>query len=163
MIRISGQILIDAPVEKVWAVLADLTTVQNYSPGVAAARYTSRHHEGLDARRHCDLRPKGHVEERIVAWQDGEAYTIEIYDGSLPLREAFGHFSLTPEGQGTAASFTMEYKLKFGPVGGLLDVLVVRRQFRKSVSGILAGLKHYVETGEPVGVEEPGRAQAMAA
>ena len=43
-----------------------------------------------------------------------------------------------------------EYGMKFGFVGALMDRLMVKKQFSKAIPGILAGLKHYAETGEQV-------------
>ncbi|MBI5283971.1 MAG: SRPBCC family protein [Chloroflexi bacterium] len=165
MTRIREQVRIDSPTENVWAVLADLASVQNYSPGVSAARYTSQHREGVGASRHCDLEPKGYVEERTVSWDEGRAYTIEIFDGTplMIMKEVFAHFSLAGAERGTTVTFTMEYATKFGPAGGLMDALFIRRQFRKSVSGILAGLKRYVETGEPVAAADPAGVKAATA
>jgi hypothetical protein len=42
----------------------------------------------------------------------------------------------------------MEYSLKFGPVGNLLDALLVRKKWDAGVKGFFAGLKRYVETTE---------------
>jgi carbon monoxide dehydrogenase subunit G len=130
MTTIHRQIHIDASPDQVWAVLADLAAVQNYSPGVASAHYTSSHREGIGASRHCDLRPKGRVEERIVAWQEQQGYTIEIYEGIPALREVFGHFSLSPRREGTLTAFTMQYKMRFGPLGALINALMVKRHSR---------------------------------
>lgn len=41
----------------------------------------------------------------------------------------------------------MEYELKFGPVGQLMDALMVRKKWNASIQGLFAGFKHYVETG----------------
>ena len=40
----------------------------------------------------------------------------------------------------------MEYALKFGPIGTLLDTLLVRKKWDAGVKGFFAGLKRYVET-----------------
>ncbi len=39
----------------------------------------------------------------------------------------------------------LDYELKFGPLGRMMDRLLVRRQFKKVVPAILVGLKRYVE------------------
>jgi hypothetical protein len=39
----------------------------------------------------------------------------------------------------------MEYELKFGPVGRLLDALVVRKKWDAGVRAFFLGLKEYAE------------------
>jgi len=41
----------------------------------------------------------------------------------------------------------MEYQLKFGPFGRLLDALVVRKKWDAGIRGFFSGLKKYVESG----------------
>lgn len=51
----------------------------------------------------------------------------------------------------------IEYSLKMGPVGALMDATLVKPQFSKGFGGLLAGLKHYTETGEQVDGIGPSR------
>ena len=41
----------------------------------------------------------------------------------------------------------MEYRLKFGPLGSLLDAAIVRRRWRAGVTLFLRGLKQLAERG----------------
>ena len=66
--------------------------------------------------------------------------TIEIFDSNAPIRQAFGHFVLTPQGDATDISFRLEYAMKFGPLGALLNALIVRRLFTKGNVTVLTGL-----------------------
>ena len=58
---------------------------------------------------------------------------------------------MEPNGEGTIVVATLDYQVKFGPLGTLLDKLIMGRLFRKGVIGHLAGLKYHVETSELVG------------
>ena len=151
---ITKSIVINAPREDVWRVLADFGGVQNYNPGVARSRCTSSKKEGVGATRHCTFVARGSVEERIIEWQEGESYKVEIYQGEgvPPFEYAYGYLSAEPEGDGTTARATMtiEYRLKMGLIGTLMDRLMVRSKFSKTIDHILAGLKHHVETGQIV-------------
>ncbi len=143
-----------APPERVWDVLADFGGIQRYSPAVLRSHLTGDAPTGVGATRHCDLAFGAAVEERIVKWDDGTGYTVEIYDGKRlpPIRDpratlAVGRY---PDGR-SRLSARMEYRPKFGLLGALADWLVFRRQFRKSLGLLLAGFKHHLETGEEVG------------
>jgi hypothetical protein len=56
-------------------------------------------------------------------------------------------YTLTPDGSGTVVRQRMEYELEFGPVGKLMDAIMVRKKWDAGIKGFFAGLKHYVETG----------------
>ena len=42
----------------------------------------------------------------------------------------------------------MQYELKFGVLGKVLDAVMVRRKWNAGIKGFLSGLKRYAETGQ---------------
>jgi carbon monoxide dehydrogenase subunit G len=152
MSRINSEIEINAPREKVWAVLADLGAIQNFNPGVKKSYYTSEAREGVGAGRVCELRPLGAIEENVSDWQEGKSFTLNVrpLKKAPPFKKATARFQLDSVGQKTRVAVDINYTLRFGPLGRLLDALMVRPQFSKAAPEILLGLKHYVETGEKV-------------
>ncbi|MSP60402.1 MAG: hypothetical protein EXR72_08680 [Myxococcales bacterium] len=52
------------------------------------------------------------------------------------------------DGGATRIEQRMEYQLKYGPIGALMDALLVRRKWDAGIKGFFAGLQRYVETGE---------------
>ena len=150
MTTMTKDIQINAPKEKVWEILSNLETVQNYDSMVINAFYTSDIKEGVGASRQCDLPEGGYIKERITAWHPGEGYSLFVYEDSepdSPLENQVAHFALAENEQGTKVTMTFEYTLK-------ADVPVDPQQIEQmwaeeALPGILAGLKHYVETGEP--------------
>jgi carbon monoxide dehydrogenase subunit G len=152
MTTIIREISINASQQKVWDILADFGGIYKFNPGVSKSYSTSTANGGVGATRHCDLLPAGAVEERIIEWHEGRDYKIEIYKGkgAPPFKTAVGHLKVQPDGSGSKVSMHFHYSLKFGFIGSLMDRLLVKNQFSKAVPGILAGLKHYAETGEMV-------------
>jgi carbon monoxide dehydrogenase subunit G len=152
MTSIRTEIRINAPREKVWTVLADLGAIQQFNPGVKKSYYTSESRQGVGASRVCELRPLGAIEESALDWQEGKSFTLDIRPLSKapPFKKATGRFQLDSVGQKTRVALDIDYTLRFGLLGRLLDALMVRPQFRKAVPELLLGLKHHVETGEPV-------------
>lgn len=149
MTGVLREVKIDAPKDKVWATLADLAAIQNYNPMVARSYYTSDTRTGTGATRHCDFSPMGSVEERVVAWEEGKEYSIEVYDSHLMPMTVKAHFELQPAETGTKVSVLMEYTMMAGKIGALAEK-AMQRQVAKMAEGMLAGLKHYVETGEAI-------------
>ena len=66
MTRVTIDLRIDAPKEKVWDVVADLGSVSVWSPALAGSYYTSEAEEGLEAARHCDFPDGGYIKERTL-------------------------------------------------------------------------------------------------
>lgn len=156
MTRVTSEIRIDAPREKVWDVIADLGSVSVWNPVIANSHYTSEAKEGVGASRHCDFPDEGYVKERATEWKPGEALTLEIYDGTVPFASASGRLSLVDDGDGTLVALTLEYDLK---ADAPVDPQEVERQNREDLFPlVLAGLKHYVETGEPMPMPEAAEA-----
>jgi len=149
MTKVTKEIWIEAPTDKVWRVLADIGAIQDYSPNVAKSHATSEATAGEGASRHCDLLPMGTVEERIVEWQEGQQYTIDIYASKNVPFNGVAHFAVKPNGSGTIVTQTMEFTMKGGVVGALAG-RPMEKQIGRVIEGNLLGLKHYVETGEVV-------------
>lgn len=147
MTVLENSILINAPPEKVWSVLAKLDALVQYDPGVKTVELISASHQGPGAARKCDLVPGGWFKEKVVDWTPHEALSFELFECTLPVRSLKHSYTLTPEGGGTLVRQRMEYELKLGPLGKLLDTLMVRRKWDAGIKAFFAGLKHYVETG----------------
>lgn len=165
MTRVTREIRIDAPAGRVWEVLADFGGVYRYNPNVASSHATSETRQGVGASRHCDLTTSGvTLEERIVEWTEGESYLVDIYGGSKvpPFKQARARLAVRPDGEGAIVTGTLEYSLKFGPVGALMDRLLVAPRFSKAWTRMLAGLKHYTETGQEVSDGTPLRIESVA-
>lgn len=158
MTRFSTSTRIEAPVEKTWEVLSDIGSIYKWNPGVAHSYSTSEESFGEGATRHCDIKSgpiSGYLEERAFDWNEGKSFKIDIYESSLPLKSNIVEFTVSADGDGARVTVTPEYSLKFGPIGAIMDALMFRRQLKKGMDGLLAGLKYHVETGKEVGTEIP--------
>lgn len=167
MTKVIREVQINTPKERVWQVLADFGGVQNYNPNVKKSYATSEANGGLGATRHCDLTLFGaSVEERITDWQEDREYSIEIFDGqkSPPFKTAVARLAVREDGQvGSIVTGEFDYTLKYGPLGYLMDQMMVKPQFEKAFPRLLAGLKHYCETGETVDTGTPINLTAVVA
>lgn len=131
--------LIEAPPEAVWSVLDDVGSIAEWNPCVKQSHRTSPEATGLGATRHCDLGKAGSLDEEIVAYHPKEAITFRITRSNMPFARADIHFTLTPEEDGTRVTVNPIYRMKFGPLGWLMDVLMVRRIYRRGMEQLLEG------------------------
>ncbi len=60
----------------------------------------------------------------------------------------------------TDVTFSIDYSLKFGPVGWLMSAVMMKRMFRGVFGDALAGLSHHLETGETIPDSVPESALA---
>ena len=145
MATLHHEIGIDAPVDQVWNVLADIESVQHYNPDVASAHCVSASREGVGAIRQCQLKPKGSVTERVTVWDAQRALGLEVAESDWPIVYMRWRTELKPEGRRTLVAQDLEYRLKFGLLGRVMDALVMRRKLRQGIGQVFQGLKRYVE------------------
>jgi hypothetical protein len=131
--------------DRVWALLSDLEAVQRYNPGVRAARVEGDRRTGVGATRVCDLLPSGRVVERVTVWEEQRAIGLEVAQSDWPIRFMKWVTRIEPAGGGTRIAQQLEYQVKFGPVGWVLDRIVMERKLRSTLDAIFASLVHMAE------------------
>ncbi len=151
MSKIINEINIDASPQKVWGVLSNLEEVAKYNSTIKSAQYISENKEGVGAARQCELDPKGSIKERVTKVEEGHAIEMELYKSPYPLVFNTWRTEIKSNGNGgTTVSQVMEYKLKFGAFGAVLDTLVMRGKMAKIMNEMFISMKKYIETGETV-------------
>ncbi len=145
MTTFSEQISIREDKRRVWDTLADIGSIHRWNPGVVDSRLTTDGDVGLGSERRCELDGKNYLNEQVIEWTHGEILTMRIIETNLPFKTADIRFSLEQRGTQTLVTVSPTYVLKFGLLGGLMDVVFVRSQYRKGMANLLRGLKHYVE------------------
>ena len=145
MTTIHHEILAACPPERVWALLADLEAVQRYNPGVQRAAIEGAQRTGVGARRACQLLPKGRVVERVTHWEDGRAVGLELEQHDWPVDFMRWVTRVEQHGGGARITQSLEYQVKFGPVGWLLDRVVMKRKLTKSLDSVFASLARHAE------------------
>ena len=124
MTTLKSTIQINKPGEKIWPVLADFGNIKKFNPGLRDSFLTSEQKNGLGATRHCDLKPFGSVEERIVDWKDEQFYTVEIFEGEKlpPIKNMKGTLSITESnGEKSSVEMAISYEPKYGLFGMLMN------------------------------------------
>jgi hypothetical protein len=145
MSEFKESIAISALPEQVWEVLADIGSISVWNPSVEHSEKTSAGDVGEGATRRCELGGKNYLDEKVVLFEPHRRLTIRITDTNLPFDSADIRFTLEPHGGATIVMVSPSYKLKYGPIGRLLDKLMVGGQYRKGMRGLLRGLKTHLE------------------
>ena len=146
MTTIQHEIQADCPPERVWELLSELEAVGRYNPGVRAAVIQGTQRTGVGAKRACELIPKGRVVERVTHWEEQRALGLEVAESDWPIHYMRWVTRIEASGAATRITQELEYKVKFGPLGWLLDTLVMKRKLRRTLDVVFAELKKHAET-----------------
>ena len=145
MTTIHHQIRANCPPARVWELLGDLEAVPRYNPTVRAAQVLGKQRAGVGAMRACELKPKGRVVERVTHWEDGRAIGLEVAESDWPIHFMRWVTRVEPEGSGTRITQRLDYAVKFGPLGWLLDRLVMKRKLTATLDEVFANLVKHAE------------------
>jgi Polyketide cyclase / dehydrase and lipid transport len=145
MTTIQHEIHAKCPPERVWALLGDLEAVQHYNPSVRRAAIEGAGRTGVGARRLCELEPKGRVVERVTHWEEGRAVGLELDEHNWPVDFMRWVTRIEPHRGGTRITQSLEYQVKFGPLGWLLDRMVMKRKLTENLDAVFASLARHAE------------------
>ena len=151
MSTLEKKVRVAASVEEVWSVLADFGAVASWAPTITDSGTIGDANAGVGARRTCTHVKMGALEETIVPWTEGEAYSYDVTAGlPFPMKALRNHWSGGEREGSTEVTLLQEFSTKLGPLGSLVELMIMKRMMRREMRLALAGLKQYVETGEPV-------------
>lgn len=123
MRKVEAQIVIDAHVQQVWEVLAS-------------------HHCAIVGIR---------IDEYITEWNEGRDFTFFVAGEGI-ISEGSTTWSVKPQGDNTLVHTELRYGLRFGPHGTLMNALILHQRLEQDLEKALAGLKHYFNNGESIGI-----------
>ncbi len=144
---------VSSPVAKVWEALSDFGGVHRFAAGVKSSPIIKGTPDrGVGSERSCTLYDGNTVLERVTESIENKRISVEIFESSMPIKTADATFTLAPAaGGGTDIIVTMEYVVKYGPIGVAMDVLMMRSAMNATFENLLAGLDHHLQTGESIG------------
>ena len=147
MAIIHNEVTVNASTDKLWNILTDLELLDRYDPTVKKSTLVSADKIGMGAKRKVDmLDGKNWFEEKITVFKPNDALTYQLTDCSFPIKSLKHSYRFEKIGNQTKVKQVMEYTVKFGLLGMLLDGLMIRKQSDSGIKKFFAGLKSYAET-----------------
>lgn len=144
MNSLTKSILINAPLEKIWAILADVTRTPEWVDGVKDSERTGavREGKGLKWRESCELdRQHIEAEHEVTVWEPMRRAVIQ---SALPMNGSMTRalsFDAKPDGVTVSAEFQWD----LGIAGMLLGAEKVRAILDQSFENTLANWKDLAE------------------
>ena len=146
MATIHNEITISAPIEKIWDALSNMEKLDQYDPTVKKSKVLTESKSGIGARRKVDMKDgKNWFDETCTVWKPNEALTYELSACSFPMKSLKHSYSFENLGDQVKVKQVMQYRVKFGWFGKLLDSLMIKRQSDAGIKKFFAGLKSYTE------------------
>ncbi len=90
------------------------------------------------------MRPRGWLTETVTAWEPEHLIELTI-DHASPIKQGVARFELTPHDDGTRLRAGFLYEVRLGPLGPVIDRLIVHRQLSASWDDAVDGLRAHAE------------------
>ena len=146
MTTLTNEIIIDAPIEKIWDALSNIEELDRYDPTVNKSEVLSPQKNGIGARRKVRMKDgKNWFEEECTVWKTNESLTYELTACSFPVHNLKHTYSFDRIENKIKVKQQMNYQMKFGILGKILDAAMAKRQSNKGIRQFLDGLKMYTE------------------
>jgi len=152
MSQLSNTTTVRAPISRVWKTIADVGTIAEWHPGVERSPVLSAQLTGLGAARRVELYDGTSAVEEVTSLDEGRSLTVTMSEFEMPLSRGAATFEVEADGDDrTLVTMTMDYEMKYGPFGWLMNVVVLRPVMGKLLASVLSGLDHHLVTGEHIG------------
>ena len=146
MATIHNEILIKAPIEKIWAALTNLELLEKYDPTVKKSKLISSQKTNIGAARRVDMQDgKNWFEEKLTVFEPNQSLVFELTACSFPVHRLKHSYSFEQVDGKIRVRQVMDYRVKFGLLGKVMDALIIRRQSDAGIKKFFAGLKSYTE------------------
>ncbi len=152
MSQLSSTKAVQAPLARVWETIADVGTIAEWHPGVERSPVLSAHRTGLGAVRRVELYDGTSAVEEVTSLDEGRSLTVTMSEFSMPLSRGAATFEVEADGdERTLVTMTMDYEMKYGPLGWLMNAVMLRPIIGKLLASVLSGLDHHLVTGDHIG------------
>jgi len=144
--KLKKSVCIEAPVEKVWTILADVANVQDWVGVINRSYCEGELTQGIGTVRVCHLTTGTTIKEEWIAWEEGQSFTYQAENAPM-MKSAKNTWSVQAVGENTLLTTESEVILKGGFLGRLFEP-IMRLMTGRMGDGSLAGFKYLVENGK---------------
>lgn len=157
MTILRNDIVIQAPLMEIWEELAHLENLEKFDPTVKRSVALSPHKTGVGAKRKVDmLDGKNWFEETCTTCEPGKSLTYELTACTFPIHQLSHSYRFEDLGLQTRVVQVMEYRMKYGLFGKILDAMLVQKQTATGIRKFFSGLKAHVEKKRNTVLPEAG-------
>ena len=145
MTTLNNEITVNAPIEKIWEALSVIDTLDKFDPTVKKSTALTSSKSGIGAKRKVDmLDGKNWFEEKVTQYKPMEELTYQLTDCTFPIDGLSHSYTFEKFGEKTKVKQVMQYKVKFGLLGKVLDKLMIRKQTSSGIIKFFDGVRNSV-------------------
>ena len=147
MAQLLNETIIQGSINEIWQALSQIESLDKYDPTVKNSKALSPNKEGKEAKRKVTMKDgKNWFEEKCTVWEPEKTLKYELTACSFPVHQLNHSYSFEPQDDGNIkVKQVMNYRIKYGFFGKILDNLIVRKQSQKGIELFLQGLKNFIE------------------
>lgn len=142
MTTLKNEIIINAPIEKIWKELSILDRLALYDPGAKESKVLTQNKKGEGAKRRVEMNDgKNWFEETCTVYEENNDLKYELNACSFPVHNLFHRYKFEKIGEDTYKVVqTQSYKMKYGILGNILGI-AIKSKWNKGIKDFLQGLK----------------------
>ena len=141
---------VESTPETVWAVIGRFMHIDEFAPMVKSVDALTDGEDGVGSKRRCNFDNGTSIVEEVIDWKPNSSYRVRLSDMEpMPLHEALAELSVAPLNNGRSkVTWSMDYRVKYGPFGWLLGQTMMRRMMGKVLDDNLKGLADKVRSNQ---------------
>ncbi len=143
------QVTIIASSASAWSALADFGDVAEWAPYMRISQLVGEQQSGVGTRRAMQHALGFRFEELVTEWEEGQGLAFDVLKAPWPMHNVRESWKVTALESSCTVTTRVEYEMKLGPLGALLDWLLVRFIVRREMRSGVQGLKLYLEGSRP--------------
>ena len=134
-----------------------MDAVADWHPNVARAVVLT-HNAGVEASRRVEFHNGTSVVETVLRQDEPHFVTMELLEAPHLKKAIVTIRTEQKSAEETEVTFSVDYEVKYGPIGWLMGKLMMKKAFRNIFGISLGGLAYHLETGKLVTDSVPARA-----
>lgn len=147
---------VNIPAEQLWKVLADYSSVEKFALTIKSSPVIGDISSGVGAKRRCTFNDGSSLVEEITHFEEGNGFTMEISEHSLPLKSMTASMKVSKIDESTSElHMSASFVVKGGTLGWLLGALVMRPVMKGVFKKLMTGLAYYSKTGKAIEAKLP--------
>ena len=138
MIHFERSIDIEATPESIWAVIGRFMHIDEFAPLITSVDALTDGEDGVGSKRRCNFKDGSSVVEEVTEWEVCRKYRVRLSEiATMPLHEMYAEISLHSLTDSVRVNWSMDYHVKYGPLGWLLGQTIMKMMMGKILNGNL--------------------------